>query len=528
MILQNYISLYEKDATERYYQRIGKKVPAKLQDKSALEKLMKYKSNSKVFFSFRDIYRIGINPNSKWTTPNGIYTYPLKTVSTIKKDRYDFSSDKIIVPFAGDKPIIYVIESVGRGIKDLNLYTESNLTDDFEKLKKAMTMKVNQRYVKEFLITLGSSIIMKQIAMEASIIPSAIQNCKTITEYIDILYSFSSIGARVNTFGGRLWYITYYLAKGILGSRFSNIWNSIFRKLLKYNFVVDLGQSIIHPNEPYQAVFFNTKSFKVLDVIENKYPTEAVDENEYIRQDNIVWDYEFSKMTYSEALKRIESKRGNWRLPTMEELYKARIESVKGFVKTRKMKNDYNYYFSNKVKRIDNFEDYVYIYDLIDDVESRIPVTSNEKHYVRLVRDVKVRQIKKPINDPKISKAWISDKTKKSSEMSNVQLIYKTVQGSNIQGVADLNKELIKKITEAYPNYRLPSLNNFRIAYEHIENTNSDLKDIFGNDSYWCVISRYINVEDIKPIEVYIFNFLNGDYNTALLGDVANIALIKK
>ena len=201
--------------------------------------------------------------------------------------------------------------------------------------------------------------------------------------------------------------------------------------------------------------------------------------------------------------------------------------SVKGFIKTRKMKDDnvlYNYYFSNEVKRIDNFEDYVYIYDVITDEETRIPVTSNEKHNVRLVRDVKIRQIKPPINDPKMVKAWVSDKTKNSNEMSNVQLIYKTVQG-----VPDLNKELIKEITEVYPKYRLPSLNNLRMAYEHIvQNNDLDLKAIFGNDTYWCVTNKYINVEDIKQPEVYIFNFSNGDYNTALLGDVGNIALIKK
>jgi hypothetical protein len=536
-MLLNYNSLYEKDAATRYYQRMGKELPKELERKSAYEKLIKYKNRSKIYFSFRSIEKIGINPLSKWNTPNGIYTYPLKEIIKYNFYGYKIKDGVIEVPFAGKNPYIYVIEAKGRGIKDISKYTEADLLSDIIKLKKGLRKYNDTRFVKFISNPDPVSSPLSQFTMEyalnnnvnSSTLKNEFLNEATdIVKAIDLLLKWSYKYDNLELYGYRLWSITRFISYIMVSSLNASItWNFILNKILKYDYIVDLGYRVIHNNEPYQAVFFNTSCFDVLEIIENKYPTEFVDENEYIRQDNIVWDYEFNKMTYSETLKYIESKRGNWRLPSMEELFKASILSVKGFIKTRKMKDDnvlYNYYFSNEVERIDNFEDYVYIYDVITDEETRIPVTSNEKHNVRLVRDVKVRQIKLPINDPKMVKAWVSDKTKNSNEMSNVQLIYKTVQG-----VPDLNKELIKKITEVYPKYRLPSLNNLRMAYEHIvQNNDLDLKDIFGNDTYWCVTNKYINVEDIKQPEVYIFNFSNGDYNTALLGDVGNIALIKK
>jgi hypothetical protein len=533
MILQNYTSLYEKDATERYYQRIGKKVPAKLQDKSAFEKLMKYKFNSKAFFSFRDIYRIGINPNSKWTTPNGIYTYPLKAVSTIKKDRYDLSSDKIKVPFVGDKPIIYVVESVGRGIKDLNLYTEANLTDDVEKLKKAMRMKVNQRYVKDFLITLKSPTIMGQIAIDASIIPSALQNCKTIIEYIDILSSFSSIGARVNTFGGRLWYITYYLAKGIMGLKFSNVWNSIFRKFLKYNFVVDLGQSIIHPNESYQAVFFNTKSFKVLDVIENKYPTESVGEREVVRQGRIEWDNNFRKATLKEVLEIVKKRKADgWRLPTPYELGLAYDSNLKGFIKSIDV-----FYLSND----ESSSDYIlksFFNGASEYLHKKDSTIFSREVYYRLVKDFKADKDSKSYT--KLLNKWITHKNipeeiniKKDPQTGSLSLLANQLTNVSLYDFNNSNPVIylyqLYSILKYFPGYSLPTVTEIKKAYEKL--------DIFGYyDNYWCVKSPKITLNNLTIKDLYIFNGETSNAQSLITTDKFlsyevsknNIALVKR
>ena len=44
----------------------------------AWDLFFKYKDDPNVYISFTTIDKLGINPNSKFNTPNGIYTYPIK------------------------------------------------------------------------------------------------------------------------------------------------------------------------------------------------------------------------------------------------------------------------------------------------------------------------------------------------------------------------------------------------------------------------------------------------------------------
>jgi hypothetical protein len=396
-MLLNYTSLYEKDAATKYYQRIGKKLPNELSRKSAYDKLIKYKDNEDVYFSFRSIEKIGINPSSQWNTPNGIYTFPLHQIiyNNPYHSEYEIKNGVIKVPHFLNLPYIYVLEAKGRGIKNLITYTEQEFKEDIITLKNGI-----QKYNNRFIKSISNSNFLKEFidkyAFDINLGEEKVKNiflteATDIVKAVDLLATWSNMYAKYrNKAGGRLWYVTMALSSILASSLFSpNIWSTLFSKILKYNYVVDCGYGIIHENEPIQAVFFNTSSFNVLEIIENKIATEGVEENEYVRQGNLIWDYQFSKMTYLDALDYANSKKDGWRLPTLAELKKAHTDKIKGFVKTKNQKTtNFNYYYLSGSTHSSNKQNYVSIYDMTKNVSSNVLIDSKNKYYSRLVKEI--------------------------------------------------------------------------------------------------------------------------------------------
>lgn len=231
--------------------------------KSTLEELMKYKGRDDVYVSFvsdvgvmssfhnkhdgDDQYRagvrakgaltnvsghkIGINPKSQFSTPNGIYCYPIEHIINVFKNE---SSD-----FATDRPFAYVIQSIGNLLIAPD-YTEENLATDRAKLERLSTEEKMNHYVNNAL---------------------------------------------VDTPAGKLWAITRGIAmeQGRTKERVSrgvinlhpNKWNKIFRDLGYSGFSDIKGERIIHDNEPTQCVFFARNAFKVLETIVNRPPEDT-------------------------------------------------------------------------------------------------------------------------------------------------------------------------------------------------------------------------------------------------------------
>ena len=77
-------------------------------------------------------FKIGINPKSKYNTPNGIYTYPLPEMWAQGADpnRRVFE-----VPFAGEQPAVYIIRSTGNML-DLATYSSDQIDKDLEIVAK--------------------------------------------------------------------------------------------------------------------------------------------------------------------------------------------------------------------------------------------------------------------------------------------------------------------------------------------------------------------------------------------------------
>jgi len=225
--------------------------------------------NPDLYISFTKLDKLGINPTSKYGTPIGIYTYPLAEILTEVKEKTSAVSQMLknkigsFVPFAGDSPWVWIIEpnrSQGKFIEDIGdtyMYTHSDYEKDVELLKELYLKPLFADYSKV-------APAMRDFAWR-----DFISGCEET--------------ARHNSPGGDLWNVTRILADRLsyLGvhQKSSVKWNKVFRDLGYIGIADKSGKGIIHPSEPLQAVFFSTKSFNILEKIENYARTNTTEEN---------------------------------------------------------------------------------------------------------------------------------------------------------------------------------------------------------------------------------------------------------
>ena len=174
--------------------------------------------------------KIGINPRSMWETPVGIYAYPIDYVLQHGAE------------FGTRRAYAYVVQAVDMGrILDLSTYSKNDLANDLKKLER--------------------------IALDNGVTESS--------------FDFMTDVCRRYPSGKQIWMLTKTLAGRIAGDKNENPddpdaplknakataqWNKLFRSI-GYVGVVDRGHSIIHENEPTQAVFFSKAAIRELEAI---------------------------------------------------------------------------------------------------------------------------------------------------------------------------------------------------------------------------------------------------------------------
>ena len=91
-----------------------------------METLSQWWNDPTIYVSFTELEKLGINPQSHYNTPLGIYAYPLKEMyENIDRDR---------IPFAGENPWIQVLKSTQA--TELSTYSDGDLKTDIAKLKQ--------------------------------------------------------------------------------------------------------------------------------------------------------------------------------------------------------------------------------------------------------------------------------------------------------------------------------------------------------------------------------------------------------
>lgn len=212
-------------------------------------RLVKYVDKG-YFVTFTTVPDLSLNPVNEYNTPTGIYAYPL--------------AEGKIAPFATERPYAIVFKvKPGTRLLRLDRYDLAQWTEDIAKLTAAYPA----------------------------------YDIKDLVER-------SLEESRVETWGGRLWFVTYKLSRLVSKDResdrysktkdmsvsqktnlkytdtshlkrnipieFTTDWAMLFRNVLGYQGVVDNGESIIHSAEPSQAVFWESTNLQVVELIEKK------------------------------------------------------------------------------------------------------------------------------------------------------------------------------------------------------------------------------------------------------------------
>lgn len=197
---------------------------------NVMDMLSLYGGTPNTYVHFSSVRKLGINPKINYATPIGVYSYPMTHVQR-RTDNFTRNVHNAM-EFLSDRPYVYVIRH--RPSNPLVLQRYRDYDRDSEK-------------VLEY--------ILNTVPNNAF----AIKN------------EFRTFNARFGSMdqGRRIWNLIYTLID-YTSERTGVVSYKILHKVLGYDMVLDMGDGIIHTNEPYQAVHFVLNRIEVLDFAEKK------------------------------------------------------------------------------------------------------------------------------------------------------------------------------------------------------------------------------------------------------------------
>ena len=269
-----------------------------------------------VFFSMTEIEKLGVNPQSQYSTPLGIYAYPM---GTLGQDLLNGS-----LPFAATRPYVNVFSVDMSRVIDVETFSQADLDEALNKLRamygsvqdqktapihssikltsrikwtsvgygevEAERVSDNLHYnvhtnVGTFTVdkyTILDSITgsafspdelarVEQKGTKSDILEAKLRAEPHSTVYmktpVDDLIDQAILDTRDTSPFGKFWNVTRWLASHVSKSTPALTWNTILSKF--FDGVVDRGTSLIHPNEPAQAVFFSRRVINDLGRFDN-------------------------------------------------------------------------------------------------------------------------------------------------------------------------------------------------------------------------------------------------------------------
>ena len=233
---------------------------------TAYEYLRKWKDDPDVYISFTEINKLGINPQSKFNTPLGIYTYPLREAWT----HYDIDNRKELssLPFGSNRDHIWVVTPTDKHSFIQDLYTDYG-SDKFDR----DISKLHDMYCEYYDVYRA-----KQVQEFGNSDPETIARWKksfnsgVATKWRKI-YNEALETAREKNSVSSFWNMSRLLADALstngVGIKSATKWNTILRTLGYSGFADKSSKGIIHPAEPLQAVFLSRSAFKVLGQCDN-------------------------------------------------------------------------------------------------------------------------------------------------------------------------------------------------------------------------------------------------------------------
>ena len=328
-MLKAYIREVLMEMSTRYKRETGENLPR------WKERLMQYADSGEHFVHFSFYPKLGLNPLNNFDTPTGFYAYPLQ-----RGQISDFAVER---PYA----IVVSLNNSGNFLR-LSDYTENDLQRDTEVLQdefgltremeaeghqgarlktpggilwnitrllsnsrgEAKRAEKNPAWTKqredhyEELLWIAQMFVGRSESERQTVIDEFLQNSRKpkmnrrLREKWRRLYNLAKVmpaDATPAEIKRQADTQRHFTVNPRAGS-----WTSILRRL-GYDGVIDNGESIIHPSEPFQGVFFSTGDLNLVDVI-NKGASSDIGElskdEEELNFENM-WGYIFSEEVFT-------------------------------------------------------------------------------------------------------------------------------------------------------------------------------------------------------------------------------------
>ena len=225
------------DLIKRWAQVVEQGYQQPLQEalEDIVDALYPYHLEKNIFVSFSDIPKLGINPQTDYNTPAGIYSYPVNQMwPSIKANT---------IPYAGERQYALVLKPrTLDGVVFVSTYSSA----EFSQHMRILEEKVVPRIVGSTVVDPGFFVDFFDEARRESIL---------------------------QTPAGWLWNTTRLLAtmwaRDFNGPKPTVGWNAIMRALGIKGVADTTGAGLIHPNEPVQAVWFSANSVELLSIARN-------------------------------------------------------------------------------------------------------------------------------------------------------------------------------------------------------------------------------------------------------------------
>lgn len=215
--------------------------------RSLVDKILEYKDHpdrENIGISFTSVPKFGINPQSDFNTPIGIYAYPINyVISLINPVKKVFS-----VPFAGDRSY-YFIFKVNTPSKLLNIQKATK--NDFN-----IVLKILENYNKNN--------------------PSNIFDINTAL--IKVKRFFGSKKSKL--YGALIFGLTRFFSMHLnekLNQPLTRTWGFALDKIFGYTGVIDNGDGVIHSEEPTQMFIMKKEYGTLLDLWNNDSSNRDID-----------------------------------------------------------------------------------------------------------------------------------------------------------------------------------------------------------------------------------------------------------
>lgn len=116
---------------------------------SIWDELHNLKNRSDIFIHFSDLeQKLGINPRSKFNTPNGVYSYPLKEIwDLLENNKIPFAGDREFIHIIKTKPDIKLVDTSDHVPEKVLEKMAQSWADKFPKKEQEFEFETNKKYI---------------------------------------------------------------------------------------------------------------------------------------------------------------------------------------------------------------------------------------------------------------------------------------------------------------------------------------------------------------------------------------------